>query len=148
MPNGTYGGVRGGLISTYSIKERRKKMKIMEAISRIDILKPNAFSEKEKIAWLSTLDGLIKKEIIDAHEGSEDVIFKGYTGDTAVTEELLVPSPYDDVYLRWLEMQMDYTNGEFDKYENSVIAYNTALSAYAAAYTRRHMPRSHGKFRI
>jgi uncharacterized OB-fold protein len=40
-------------------------MTIMEAIHAIDSLKPNSYSESDKIRWLSTLDGLIKIEIID-----------------------------------------------------------------------------------
>lgn len=119
-------------------------MTIMEAISRIDILKPNSYTEKEKILWLSTLDGIIKKEIIDKHEGHETVTFEGYTGDSLTTTELLVPPPYDDIYLKWLEMQMDYTNGEYGKYNNSMAVYNAAYEAYSKYYTRNHMPISKG----
>ena len=42
-------------------------MKISEAIGKIDALKPNTYKEDIKIGWLSTLDGIIKKEIIDTH---------------------------------------------------------------------------------
>lgn len=119
-------------------------MTIMEAISRIDILKPNSYTEKEKILWLSTLDGIIKKEIIDKHEGYEAIPFSGYTGDSPTTTELLVPTPYDDIYLKWLEMQMDYTNGEYGKYNNSMAVYNAAYEAFAKYYTRNHMPLSKG----
>ena len=119
-------------------------MTIMEAISRIDILKPNSYTEHEKILWLSTLDGIIKKEIIDKHEGYKDVTFNGYTGDLSTTTELLVPPPYDDIYLKWLEMQMDYTNGEYGKYNNSMAVYNAAYEAYSKYYTRNHMPLSKG----
>ena len=119
-------------------------MTIMEAISRIDILKPNSYTEKEKILWLSTLDGIIKEQIIDTHEGHEGIPFEEYTGDTPTETKLLVPPPYDDIYLKWLEMQMDYTNGEYAKYNNSVAAYNTAYQAYANWYNRNNMPLSQG----
>jgi hypothetical protein len=119
-------------------------MTIMEAISRIDILKPNSYTEKEKILWLSHLDGIIKSEIIDTHEGHEDITFEGYTGDTLTTTELLVPPPYDDIYLKWLEMQMDYTNAEYGKYNNSMAVYNEAYQEYARWHNRNHMPLSKG----
>lgn len=115
-------------------------MTITEAISRIDILKPNSYTEYEKLLWLSTLDGIIKKEIIDTHEGYEDVDFTGYDNDTLTSQVLLVPAPYDDIYLKWLEMQMDYTNGEYGKYNNSMAVYNTAYQAYANYYNKTHMP--------
>ena len=115
-------------------------MTIMDALYRIDELKPNSYSQPEKIKWLSSLDGMIKSEIIDTHEGGEKVIFKGYSEDQELTTVLLVPAPYDDIYLRWLEAQIDYNNGEIAKYNNSLIAYNDAFSLYQRYYNRTHMP--------
>ena len=118
-------------------------MTIIEAINRIDSLKPNNYTQEEKIAWLSTLDGNIKKEIIDTHEGAENVTFIGYDAETALDTVLLVPAPYDDVYIKWLEAQIDYVNGETKRYTNSMIMYNTALSAFARYYNRNNMPKGH-----
>ena len=115
-------------------------MTIMEAIYRIDEVKPNSYSQSEKIKWLSSLDGVIKSEIIDTHEGGEDVVFKGYDENSDLAVVLLVPAPYDDIYLRWLETQIDYANGEYGKYNNSIAMYNTAYTAYANHYNRTHMP--------
>lgn len=115
-------------------------MTIMDAIYRIDELKPNSYSQSEKIKWLSSLDGLIKREIIDTHEGGENIVFSGYNENTDLSIVLLVPAPYDDIYLRWLETQIDYANGEYGKYNNSITMYNTAYSAYANYYNRTHMP--------
>ncbi len=114
-------------------------MTIMEAIYRIDEVKPNSYSQSEKIKWLNTLDGIVKNDIIDTHEGGEDVVFGGYT-DSDLSKELLVPAPYGDIYLRWLEARMDYANGEFSRYNNSITMYNTAYTAYANHYNRTHMP--------
>ena len=115
-------------------------MTLIEAINRIDVLKPNTYSQEEKIKWLSNIDGIIKKEIIDTHEGAEGVIFNGYDEFTPLTTELLVPAPYDDIYLRWLEAQIDYANGEYARYNNVVQAYNDAYSAYFRHYNKTHMP--------
>lgn len=116
-------------------------MTIMEAINRIDSVKPNSYSQSEKVKWLSTLDGIIKKEIIDVHEGAEGITFNGYTDDTLLTTELLIPAPYDEVYLFWLESKIDYWTGEISKYNNSISMYNGALSAYEKYYNREHMPK-------
>ena len=69
-------------------------MTIMEALHRIDSIKPNTYRQSEKIKWLSTLDGRVKGEIIDTHEGAEAVEFKGYTDDTTLTTELLIMTRY------------------------------------------------------
>jgi hypothetical protein len=116
-------------------------MTIMDALYRIDELKPNSYSQSEMIKWLSSLDGKIKSEIIDTHEGGGDVVFNGYNEDTELTTVLLVPSPYDDIYVRWLETQIDYNNGELGKYNNSLVVFNDALSLYQRHYNRTHMPK-------
>ena len=116
-------------------------MTIMDALYRIDELKPNSYSQPEKIKWLSSLDGVIKSEIIDTHEGGEDIVFSGYDENAELTTVLLVPAPYDDIYLKWLESQIDYSNGEYGKYNNSLVAYNDAYDLYQRYYNRTHMPK-------
>lgn len=116
-------------------------MKINEAIQIADRMKPNAYGMEQKIRWLSTLDGIVKSEIIDTHEGGENVVYNGYNAETALTTELLVPAPYDDVYIRYLEMQIDYANGENAKYNNSRILYNETYTAFAKHYNSTHMPK-------
>ena len=115
-------------------------MTINEAIYRIDSLKPNGYSMPEKVKWLSTLDGIIKEAIIDTHEDYEAVTFNGYDENTSMTTMLLVPAPYDDIYLRWLEAQIDYANNEYDKYNNSITVYNAVFSNFERYYNRTHMP--------
>ena len=116
-------------------------MTIIEAIHRINTVKPNGYDQALKIKWLSTLDGIIKKEIIDTHEGGENVVFNGYTEDSNLLTELLVPAPYDDIYIRYLEMQIDYANGEYGKYNNSKAMYNETYTAFKKFYNRTHMPK-------
>ena len=116
-------------------------MKILEAITKIDALKPNTYTQTDKIKWLSNLDGIIKTQIIDTHEGAEDIVFNGYDDDINLNTELLVPDTYSDVYIRYLEAQIDYANGEYGKYNNSMAMYNTAYSAFERFYNRTHMPK-------
>ncbi len=120
-------------------------MTIIEAITRVDTLKPNSYGQTDKIKWLSELDGAIKAEIIDTHEGGENISFSGYAENADLSTVLLVPAPYDEIYLRYLEMQIDYANNEYGKYNNSTVMYNTAYNAYQRYYNRNHMPISHGR---
>lgn len=117
-------------------------MKIREAIERIDSHKHNIYTQNDKIAWLSRLDSMVKTLIIDAHEGGEAVEFTGYDDSTDLNTEMLVPAPFDEMYLRWLEAQIDYSNGEYGKYNNAITMYQTAYDAYANHYRRTHMPKS------
>ena len=117
-------------------------MTISDAIARIDNLKPNRFDLADKIRWLSELDGRIKNEIIDTHEGGDDSEFIGYGEDTDINTVLLVPYPYDDIYIRYLEMQIDYANGETAKYTNSSTLFNEAYVSFIRYYNRTFMPKS------
>lgn len=120
-------------------------MKMIEAINRLDTLKCNTYSQNDKIAWLSRLDSMVKQQIIDTHDGAEAVSFNGYTADTPLDTVLLVPAPYDEVYLRWMEAQIDYHNGEYDKYNNAIIMFNTALDSFHRYYNSNHKPLQHGR---
>ena len=115
-------------------------MTLMEAISHVDSIKPNRYTQVEKIKWLSILDGIVKTEIIDTHEGAESVTFNGYDDIAHLTTTLLIPAPYDDVYYRWLEARIDYANGEYGKFNNSITMYNAAYTAFEKFYNRTHKP--------
>ena len=116
-------------------------MTIIEAINRIDGLKPNTYGQEAKIYWLSNLDGIVFEKIIKTHEGAEITAFEGYTAETPMDTELIIPAPYEDIYIKWLEAQIDYANGEYGKYQNSMTMYNSAYTVYERYYNRTHMPK-------
>ena len=120
-------------------------MTIVEVISKVDATKPNTYSMEEKIDWLSTLDHRVKSQIIDAHECNEPIYFYGYDGLVDQEMELLVPAPYDEMYLRWLEAMIDYHNSEDERYNQAITLFNNAYEGYKKHYTRTHMPISRGK---
>ena len=144
-------------------------MTLMGAINHIDAIKPNAYKENEKKKWLSTLDGLVFERIwathedadiykdVEVEEGEEKplldfyekdkngvVRFKGYNSNTPLATEMLVPAPFDEIYIKWLEAQIDYATGEFDKYNNSMTMFNSAFNNYVKYYNRTHMPIAKG----
>ena len=119
-------------------------MTIQEALARCDGQKPNAYSEAEKIRWLSDLDGLVLQEIIRTHENKDGIgaEYAGYDPEEAgiQSQTLLIPEPYSDVYIKYLFAQIDFANAEFARYNNSAMLYNTAYQAYANFYNRTHLP--------
>lgn len=120
-------------------------MKIIEAISKVDELKFNTFSQDQKMNWLSQLDHMVKTQIIDTHEGGKEIPFAGYDSDTdSESTELLIPAPFDAAYLRWMEAQIDYHNGEIKKYNISITMFNAEFEAFSNWYHRSHTPVSAG----
>lgn len=118
-------------------------MTIIEILGRIDSLKHNTYTQVDKISWLSDLDGKVKSMVIDTHEGGEDIPFTGYTSQTPLGTSLLVPAPYDDIYLRWLEAQINYHNGETQQYNEAITMFNNAWTRFENWYNRTHMPIGH-----
>lgn len=130
-------------------------MTILECITRVDSVKPNAYTVEEKVRWLSYLDASIKAQIIDTHEeeivaveeteneeteNNEEVKGLPYSCDR-LTDELLVPFPYDELYMAYLKAKIDEENGETVRYNNTASTFNVLLSEYARAYNREHMPK-------
>ena len=119
-------------------------MTINEAITQIDNLKSNTYSTENKINWLSRVDAMIQRTVIDTHEKKENQQFFGYNENTDIDTVLLVPEPFDELYIHYLEAQIDYSNGEYAKYNNSIIMFNSSYEAYAAYYNRETPPTNQG----
>lgn len=113
-------------------------MIIQKALQTVDALKHNAYTQAEKIGWLSCLEHTVKAEILDAFEEGEGKDFTGYDDTTPLDTVLLVGEPYDRMYLHWLEAQMDYYNGETLRYNNAMLMFRSFFDAYAAHYNRTH----------
>lgn len=116
-------------------------MTIQEAISRIDSMYPNTYKNDIKIKYLSQLDGIVKRNVIDTHEDGERVVFEGYDDKTPLDTELLVPAPYDDIYIFWLQMWVDYWDGEIDRYNSAAAMYSSAYDEFSRKYHSCHLPK-------
>jgi len=121
-------------------------MTLQEAISRTDELKPNSYTEKEKILWLSKLDWMLVRNVIRTHDGDQMDDFSGYNESTDLSTELIAPEPYDTMYIKWLEAQIDLANAEYNRYNASISLFTADYNAYGAFYTASNMPKSHGPF--
>lgn len=116
-------------------------MRIVDAINRIDSLMHNTYNQGDKVSWLSRVDSMVKRHIIDTHENGEDVVFIGYDDSTDIQKVLLMPEPYDEAYLSFIEAQIHYYNGEYEKYNNAMDMFNTVFQSYKNYYNRTHMPK-------
>lgn len=123
-------------------------MTIIEAINRTDALVRNTFNQEDKVQWLSGLDSDIKTQVLDHFEDGKDISFSEYNADRDLNRELLVKAPHDVMYLRFLEAQIHYYNGEIDRYNNTLAAFNAAYGSFCDYYLRTHKPISSGQFQF
>ena len=112
-------------------------MTIHEAIAMADRQRDNAMATDQKIKWLEHVDRTIFEELIKGREGAEDVPYPVYSEEDT-GKELLVPSPYDMLYVYRLEAEVCYMYGETKKQANALIRYNELISSYATKYIREH----------
>lgn len=115
---------------------------IAEMIAQVDENKPNAFSEGVKVRWIAELDGKIAVDVFLMHH-SETAQFN-YKWPEDMNTQPLVPFPHDDIYLHWLEAKIDYANGEYNKYQNTMELYNETYSNFSRWFTRVHRPANCG----
>lgn len=119
-------------------------MTIREAIDRVDNLLFNTYTDAEKVAWLSRLDERVALLVM----GTGSAGGPWYNEDTDMDTELLVPSAFDEIYIHWLTAQMNYANGEIEKYNNAIALYNVEYKAYAQWYHRSNPPRQPGGWKM
>lgn len=120
-------------------------MTIAQAIDRVDKLKYNAFTLREKREWLGKLEWMVKRNILDTH--APGLSFRELTESTPGDQELTLPAPFDELYVKWLEAQIDLYNGETDRFNSSIVLFNTEYGAFESWYNRTYAPLTAGEWR-
>lgn len=106
-----------------------------KAIEIVDRLKPNSYSEEDKLRWINELDGMVQRLVIQ----SDKVEQYSYPDD--MDKELLIQAPFDDCYTLFLEAKIDYHNREYANYNNSAMMFEAQFSEYKKDYIREHQAR-------
>ena len=123
-------------------------MTVGGVLALVDEIRPNQYDEKIKITWLSELEGRIFNDIILTHEhelveddegNMVEPTFLGYS-EGSEDAELIAPDIYADLYRNYLLTQIDYSNGETDRYTNSMLMFNNSYSQFESWYNRTHKP--------
>ncbi len=96
-------------------------MTLMKAVENFDSERANSVSIERKIAWLSQLDYKFSVEVQEPR-GEEE--FEGYTEATPLSTELRVPDEYGEIYSLYMNMKLDYMNGEIARFNNSALLFN------------------------
>lgn len=119
-------------------------MTINEAIARVDELRDNTMAPNIKIAWLQMVDQQVYHEIIKGRVGADAVSLPDYSDENG-ERVLLVPPPYDMLYVYRLEAEICYRSEEIDRQANALTRYNELMDAFAKQYAREHrsLPEPH-----
>lgn len=111
-------------------------MKINELMAKLEELKPNQYSPEQKIKWLDEIERKVWEEVYRhrEHDGED---FKEYDIDTDEETKLLAEI-YDEFYLYYLMAQIDYFNGEYERYNINASMFENYFQKYKDWYYRTH----------
>ncbi|HNW87266.1 MAG TPA: hypothetical protein PLP25_02960 [Candidatus Limiplasma sp.] len=112
-------------------------MIIRELLTRFQAAKPNAYSQETLVSWISDLDGQISQSVHQGRAGMP-TLSKAYSVDTDLNTVLLVPFPFEQIYLFWLSAMVDNQNEEYDRYANEMQLFNSYKNSYAASVAQSH----------
>lgn len=105
---------------------------LQQALTRIDAICPNAWDETAKLLWLNECESMIQTRILGT--APEQCIT--YDADTDRSTKLLVPAPFDRLYVYYAIAMCDYAAHETAHYTDSMMLFNAALDEYAKWYQR------------
>ena len=111
-------------------------MKLSTVLALVDEIKPNAFSAQTKTVWLNEIEGLVQTEILLVRV--EEIIVYDY--ETNADTELLVSAPHSKIYAAYLMAQIDFANGEYNKYQNSMVVFNSYFGEYQRWFANNYRP--------
>lgn len=106
-------------------------MTVRECIEFVDDVKPNAFTAEAKLAWVSQIEGRIASEIF-LLAPAELARFRFTSALADGGKELLVNSPYDDIYIAYLTAKVDSKNGEFNRMSTAAQSFNRLWDEFSA----------------
>lgn len=115
-------------------------MTVGQVMEQFHRLFPHQYPDQTLLGWLSELEGQAIGDIfLTRCDNPAPAHWCGYgCGDRDRT--LLIPAPYDGVYLDWLKSKVDYWNGDSAGYHDSYSAFNNAYLSFGDAWRRSHAP--------
>lgn len=102
-----------------------------KVIEHVDRMHPNVFTDDDKYEWIKTLEGLVAHEVLQ--EDAPD-----YALPDDADKDLLVKSPYDDIYLLYVTAMIHLHNREYDHYNNAAVVFHDRYEQYKAWYIRNN----------
>ena len=109
-----------------------------EIIEKVDEFKPNDFSTRTKLNWLTTLDGKLATDVFLL--SIEEIRALPHKYPEALECEGLISYPHEDVYELWLQAKIDYAHEDYDKFHNTMEQYNEAYSNFKNYFLSTYRP--------
>ena len=104
-------------------------MRIDKLLKIVRTLKPTPFENDILLMWVNEVEGMVQTEVLLRSTADLTPYELDVQGEPTAAE-LIVPYPFDRLYLQYLLAQIDYANGEYAKYQNSMQMFNACYTDY------------------
>lgn len=116
-------------------------MTLKECKEFVEKIKPHAFDEDTVTEWINEVDGYVQSEIMLLNT---PLNLTRYNWEEHKDTELMVKPPHDKIYRDYLEAKIDYSNGEYNKAENSFAMYNEHILEFTVWFIEMYHPADGG----
>ena len=99
-------------------------MTALAVIQELDSLRPNGFSQEQKLQWVDRLDQFIRRVVLLRYGEAPEIPM----GEP--DRELIMPEPFTEGYLYWLEAKLHYFNQEIDRYNAAIRMFRGSFEDY------------------
>lgn len=137
---------------------------VAQIIEQYNTERPNQVDDALKVIWLRKLERMIINEVLISHEhnledeqrielkvsGSVLVVtgagsFEEHIDSFDLDSYLLVPEPYDDLYIYYLDQRIALNNNDKVRYNMASAQYNNALLTYQQYVNRTYQTKKVSK---
>lgn len=105
-------------------------MTVNEVIAKVKDRKPNAYSDESLNDRLNDCEAMVQRELLLTVP--DEIVQYAYPEDR--DKELILPRPYDELYVTYIIMQIQFDQEEYGAYNNSnamfMAQYQSAQSYY------------------
>ena len=148
-------GTASAVTHLFNLTKGNEKMTINEVLTKVDKFHPNDIAREDKIDFLSAVERRIINETLSRYPDAEyDRNFVKYhtdydgDGEDDGDKSLIVPSPYDELYIHYLASQIYLILHEQTHYNNELYVYNSLLADYKVHLNRTLRPGGVKKYKV
>ena len=96
-------------------------MTLQDVITKVKNEKPNTFGNDKFVEFINEVEAAVYDELRKE--------FTPFTTDD-LSESLIVPAPYDCLYISYVKSQVDYANEEYASYQLNQEQYNADFAEF------------------
>lgn len=107
-------------------------MTVNEALAKVKDRKPNAFSDESLNDWLNECEAMVQRELLLTVP--DEIVQYAFPEDRDT--ELILPRPYDALYVTYIIMMIQYVQEEYGAYNNSLAMFTSQYSSAQGYYNK------------